>query len=203
MAENGDNPPAPPQNQITKIPKFPDYFKDGLFITTAANFSVRFDGNNYPTWRRQVFGLLRCLRLHCLIDGSLTITDSFDPEISRWFDQDSLLQQGMISAFTPSVISSISSATTCREIWVTLETIYANASPARLLNLTERFQQARKGPTESVSDFLHQLKAFSDEITKLGQPVSDAAINGVQETLSPNCLIHEDDEAILQFRGDP
>lgn len=177
------------QNQTAKIPKFPDYFQDGLFIPTAANFSVKFDGKNYPTWRRQIYRLLRGIRLHCLIDGSLQVSDSSDPELARWFDQDSLLQQGLISAFTPSVISSISSATTCREIWVMLETIYANASPAQLLNLTEHFQQARKGTDESVSDFLHRLRSLSDEIKKLGQPVPDAAftlaaINGVQETFS-------------------
>ena len=183
----GDNeapPPPPPTPQTTPSNhKFPDHSKEGLFILTTANFSVKFDGTNYPIWRRQVFGLLRGLRLHGLIDGTIDVTDSTDPENSRWYDQDALIQQAMITAFTPAVISS---ADTCRDIWTTLEAIYANASPARLLNLTERFQQARKHPNQSVSDFLHHLKSLSDEIQKLGQSVPDAAftlaaINGVQD----------------------
>lgn len=178
-----------PQSQ-----KFPDSTTQGLFIPIAANFSIKFDGTNYPLWRRQVFGLFRGLRLHGLLDGSITLSDSNDPENLRWCDQDALLQQGMIISFSPAVLSSISSAVTCRDIWVTLEQIYASASPTRLLNLTERFQQARKEPSQSVADFLHTLESLSDEIIKLGQPLSGPAftlgiINGLQDEFPEICAI--------------
>lgn len=173
---------------MSQFQKFPDSTAHGLFVPTATNLPIKFDGSNYALWRRQVFGLFRGLRLQGLIDGSN------DPENLCWYDQDALLQQGMIATFSLEILSSISSTVTCRQIWVALEQIYANASPTRLLNLMERFQQARKEPNQPVSDFLHQLKSLSDEIIKLGHPLSGPAftlgiINSLQDEFPEICAI--------------
>lgn len=177
-------------DQNTTPPPFPEFLKDGPFIPTAANFPVKFDGTNYPVWQRQVHGLFRRLRLLGLLNGSIDLSAT-DSTTLRWCDQDALLQQAMITSFSPAVLSSISTAVTCRDIWVALENIYANASPTRLLNLTERLQHSRKKPEQSMSDFLHHLHSLANELDKLDHPVAPNnfklyVINGIQAEF-PEC----------------
>lgn len=126
-------------------------------------------------WRRQVLGLLQGLDLECLVDGSATITDAVDAGNRRWCKQDQPLQQALITSLPASLISSIASAQTTRDIWVIIQNMYANASPSRVLNLQKRLNQSYKHPNQPVSEFLHGVQALCEDLAKFGHPVSNPA----------------------------
>lgn len=71
---------------MSQTQKFPDFTTHGLFIPTAVNFSIKFDGLNYCLWHLQLFASTgsSTAQLLCL---SLMIRRNL-----RWCDQDALLQ---------------------------------------------------------------------------------------------------------------
>lgn len=59
-----------------------------------------------------------------------------------------------------------------REIWLALESAYSHDSMERSQNLKDSLRQLKKG-TLSVSEFAKQFKAICDQLSAIGQTVSN------------------------------
>lgn len=134
---------------------------------------------NYLMWRRQVRALLEGHELQQFIDGSdgvpaeTIVVDGVstpNPAFAPWRRQDCLLYSAMIGAISQSAQSTVSTATTTKEVWDTLATVFGNPSRGHIRQLKHQIRTTTKG-TKTISEYLRTIKAKADDLALLGKPM--------------------------------
>lgn len=67
---------------------------------------------------------------------------------------------------------AFSSCDTARQLWLAIEAKYANPSRAHVMSLKNQLQRSRKG-SQTVTEFLFQVKRIADELAVLDAAISD------------------------------
>ncbi|RVW59734.1 Retrovirus-related Pol polyprotein from transposon RE1 [Vitis vinifera] len=152
-----------------------------LTINTAAQAPLKLTSSNYLSWKIQFETLFIGYDLLGYIDGSKpcppkTLTtnnvDTLNPAYTLWIRQDQLILNALIGSLSPTIISFIARANTSREAWTILANTYAKPSRGRIKQVKNLLKNPSKG-TMTVTDFLHSLRARTDELAILGAPMEE------------------------------
>ncbi|RVW88563.1 Retrovirus-related Pol polyprotein from transposon RE1 [Vitis vinifera] len=152
-----------------------------LTINTAAQAPLKLTSSNYLSWKIQFETLFIGYDLLGYIDGSKpcppkTLTtnnvDTLNPAYTLWIRQDQLILNALIGSLSPTIISFIARANTSREAWTILANTYAKPSRGRIKQVKNLLKNPSKG-TMTVTDFLHSVRARTDELAILGAPMEE------------------------------
>nr|XP_051211614.1 uncharacterized protein LOC127329110 [Lolium perenne] len=188
----GSTPPPPPGPAAPSMPVPPMHHQPfpahGLppVVTIASSITIRLTSENYLFWRAQVGPLLRSHMLMGYVDGSLPCPSPHvdvshagamhhapNPAHQHWTQQDQAILSGFVSSMTEGVLGMIMFSGTSREAWETLSGAFASTSIARSSAIRQEMAELKKG-NKTVNTYFHQMKALSDSLTSIGEPLRDA-----------------------------
>ncbi|KAK1613214.1 hypothetical protein QYE76_036887 [Lolium multiflorum] len=155
-------------------------------VTIASSITMRLTSENYLFWRAQVSPLLRSHLLMGYVDGTLPCPNPHvvvplaggmhhapNPAHQHWTQQDQAILSGFVSSMTEGVLGMIMFSSTSREAWETLSGAFASTSIARSSAIRQEMAELKKG-NKTVNAYFHQMKALSDSLTSIGEPLRDA-----------------------------
>jgi hypothetical protein len=150
-----------------------------ITINTIAQTPLKLTSTNYISWKLQFETLFIGYDLIGYIDGSIpcppntiTIDNTTVPNPSHklWIRQDQLLLNAIISSFSPTIIPFIACAGTAKDAWNILANTYVKPSRGHIQQVKNKLKNPTKG-TQTITEFLHSIKAHADELAILGAPV--------------------------------
>ncbi|KAJ9550636.1 hypothetical protein OSB04_014681 [Centaurea solstitialis] len=172
--------------------------KDLTVVTLPA--TLKLTTSNYLAWKTQVEALLYGLDLFKFINGShpapkpTTAADGSETphkDYLPWFRQDRLLFGALVGSLNPQIVPLITGAASSHEAWQILAKTYASPSRGHIKQLKHRLKQTTKTPTQSITEYMQQIKTITDELASLGkkmddEDVIDAILTGLdQSTYKP------------------
>lgn len=98
-------------------------------------------------------------------------TTALNPEFHYQIRQDKLLFGALVDTLSQPLIPLISLATTSHALWVTLAKTYVLPSCSHIKHIKDQLKRITKG-NDTVTDFMHSLKACADQLAALGKPVN-------------------------------
>ncbi|CAL1403910.1 unnamed protein product [Linum trigynum] len=144
-----------------------------ITLNPASQLPTKLTGDNFPTWRAQLFTLLRGLDLLKFLDGSHPQPAADAPAARRrWYQQDQLILHSILASMAPGVSPYVSAATSSHQAWTILERMFANQSRQRVMNLKEKIGRERQG-NRPVSVYLQVQRSTAAELALINAPVSD------------------------------
>ncbi|KAJ9561818.1 hypothetical protein OSB04_006978 [Centaurea solstitialis] len=168
--------------------------KDLTVVTLPA--TLKLTTSNYLAWKTQVEALLYGLDLFKFIDGShptpkpTTAADGSETphkDYLPWFRQDRLLFGALVGSLSPQIVPLITGAASSHEAWQILAKTYASPSRGHIKQLKHRLKQTTKTPTQSITEYMQQIKTITDELASLGkkmddEDVIDAILTGLDQS---------------------
>ncbi|KAM1069966.1 hypothetical protein ACFX15_001756 [Malus domestica] len=139
---------------------------------------IKLKRTNYLPWRALFAPILRRYKLIGLVDGTEPCPDPLLPDRSlnlafeQWFEKDQNLLIWLNSTLSEDLIPFTVGVSTSRELWQKLEQCFGGVSEAHIHQLRSRLQSIQKG-SQSISEYLQQLKEISDSLNAAGATVSD------------------------------
>ncbi|KAL5716353.1 hypothetical protein ACHQM5_018062 [Ranunculus cassubicifolius] len=149
---------------ITTIPNDADP-KTPLVIVSIPNIT-KLNSTNYLSWKLQIEATLIGYGLFKFLDGSWsppssTITkentSSPNPAYLTWVRQDSLLYGTLVGTLEQTIVPLISLTKTSKQMWDSLASTFASATPGHIKQLKARFKSLAKGP-QSITEFMQSVK---------------------------------------------
>ncbi|KAM1666352.1 hypothetical protein ACFX14_045629 [Malus domestica] len=152
---------------------------------------IKLKSSNYLPWRALFAPILRRYKLLGVIDGSepcpspLLSDRSVNPAFEQWYEKDQNLLIWLNSTLSEEIIPFTVGVSSSRDLWLKLEQRFGGISDAHIHQLRSRLQSLQKG-SQSISEYLQQIKAISDSLTAAGASVSDrdliaATLHGLPE----------------------
>lgn len=169
-------------------------------IALNTHSSVKLSSNNFPAWQVQFNALLVGYDLIGYVDGTTASPTQTDPAYKRWKRQDQLILHAIISSVDPSIITMLGNVKTSKQAWDILTKMFASKTRARIMHLKERLSRFTKG-SQSISEYLHGIKALSDELAIINSPVDDVDL--VIHTLNGLGAEYHEVIASLRTRENP
>ncbi|KAK1611820.1 hypothetical protein QYE76_035493 [Lolium multiflorum] len=160
--------------------------------------TVKLGSDNYLLWRSAILPLLRSHFLMGYVDGTYPcpperVLVQFEgrpaaipnPEHQAWVMQDQALLSGINSSLTPAVGGLVMFAATAQEAWVTLRDSFDTHFSAQSVHIRGQLQKMEK-QTSSITTYFNKIKALSDSLTAMGQPLAQEdfvayVLNGLDE----------------------
>ncbi|KAD4386152.1 hypothetical protein E3N88_26321 [Mikania micrantha] len=146
-------------------------------LTTHTHFPIKLTPHNFPTWRKHVISMLIGLDLDQYVDGPTEpppkiLQDKPNPAYRIWYRQDQILLSALLGSCSETIQPILTSATTSRQAFQRLTETFAGASRSRIISLKARLSKNPQG-TRPVAEFLHEMKAITDELALALRPVDD------------------------------
>ncbi|KAD6794727.1 hypothetical protein E3N88_05623 [Mikania micrantha] len=144
--------------------------------------TLKLTSSNYLAWKTQVEALLYGLDLYKFIDGSFPApspviaadgSHSPHPNYPHWFRQDRLLFGAIVGSLSPPIVPLIQGVSSSCEAWQILAKTYASPSRGHIKQLKHRLKHTTKTPTQSISDYMQNIKTIIDELAILGKKMDD------------------------------
>ncbi|KAM1608415.1 hypothetical protein EV1_020385 [Malus domestica] len=139
---------------------------------------IKLKRSNYLPWRALFAPILRRYKLLGIIDGTevcpspLLSDRSINPDFDIWNEKDQNLLIWLNSTLSEEVIPFTVGVSSSRDLWIKLEQRFGVVSDAHIHQLRSRLQSIQKG-SQSISDYLQQIKEISDALMAAGAPVTD------------------------------
>ncbi|KAJ0545404.1 putative RNA-directed DNA polymerase [Helianthus annuus] len=150
--------------------------------TSTNQFSpVKLSSSTFLIWGNHMTLLMALHKLSAHIDGSSppseTVTTSDrktepNPNYATWLFADQKAALLLLSSLTEEAATEVLGITGARQIWITFENTYSNASIERVQSLRDSLQQLTKG-TSSVTDFSRKFKLLCEQLPAIGHPVAE------------------------------
>ncbi|CAL1399846.1 unnamed protein product [Linum trigynum] len=143
-------------------------------LNLAAQLPAKLFGDNFLTWRAQLFTLLRGLDLLKFIDCSHPepVATAVTAVRTQWVRQDQLILHAILASVSPGVAPYVSAAATARQAWTILERMFASQSRQRVINLKGKLLRETQG-NRLVSVYLQAMRTTVAELALVNAPVSD------------------------------
>lgn len=149
-----------------------------VHMNAPTHLPTKLTQSNFLVWRTQLNSTLIGLGLLSYIDGSIVIPEVSlkdnvpNPAYSLWNRQDKIILSAMLGSCHETIQPLVSTASTAREMWNKLMSLYANSSRSRIISLKNHLHN---NPCNSrpIAEYLHDFRATADELALVGHPVSD------------------------------
>ncbi|CAN6716926.1 unnamed protein product [Malus baccata var. baccata] len=139
---------------------------------------IKLKRSNYLPWRALLAPILRRYKLLGLVDGTELCPPPFlpdrsiNPAFEIWYAKDWNLLIWLNFTLLEYVIHFTVGVSYARDLWIKLEQRFGGVSDAHIHQLQSRLQAIQKG-TQSMADYLQQLKEISYSLSAAGAPISD------------------------------
>ncbi|BBN68591.1 hypothetical protein Prudu_489S000400 [Prunus dulcis] len=139
---------------------------------------IKLKRSNYLPWCALFAPILRRYKLLGLIDGTepcpmpFLPDRSLNPAYESWYEKDQNLLIWFNSTLSEEVIPFTVGVSSSRDLWLKLEQRFGGVSDAHIHQLRSRLQSIQKG-SQTMADYLQQIKEISDSLTAAGASVSD------------------------------
>lgn len=154
---------------------------DGPFPMNALlhMMTIKLSSTNYLLWRNHMLPIFTYQKLLGHIDGTssspsptITVEEKTipNPAALAWTSVDQKAVILLQSSLTEEAAAEVLGLTTARQIWLSLEAAYSNASVERIHSLRDSLRQLTKG-TSSVTDYCRRFKSICDQLSAIGHPV--------------------------------
>lgn len=158
---------------------------------------VRLNKTNYLLWRAQLLPYLRSTKLIGYIDGSITKPSKLvpssnangaeqipNPAYDQWYDQDQQLLSGLLSSMSEDILLVVVAASTAKEAWDTLTTMFSSVVRARSVQVRIDLATAKKRDL-SATDYFRKIKGYAYELAAADSPLrADEIIAYILASLS-------------------
>ncbi|KAL8127022.1 hypothetical protein AgCh_014083 [Apium graveolens] len=147
-------------------------------VNTPTHFPTKLTHSNFPVWKTQVYSTLTGLGLLDYIDGNITIPDQLlkdlvpNPAFIIWNRQDKIILSVMLGSCHENIQPLISTATTLKDMWTRLVTLYANRSCSRVMSLKSRLMN-NPCNSRSMAKYLQDIRNIADDLAIVGHPVCE------------------------------
>jgi hypothetical protein len=98
-----------------------------------------------------------------------------NPDHSPWYHQDRIIFSAIISTLSVETLPHVIGLTTSREVWVTLETLFAAQSQSRILQLKQQLSNLKKD-AQTVSAYFQKAQGIANLLAAIGKPVEDSEL---------------------------
>ena len=137
-------------------------------LTQLSIFKLTRD--NYPLWCTVIVPFLERHNFYGYVTGdspcppefvppfssmSLSAVKIKNPEYLNWYQQDKLIMSALISSLSENLLAHVFGLKTSREVWVTLEKMFASQSKARVLQNRLQLTSLKKGAL-SIADYFQK-----------------------------------------------
>ncbi|CAL1365660.1 unnamed protein product [Linum trigynum] len=128
-------------------------------LNPASQLPTKLIGDNFPTWRVQLFTLLRGLDLLKFLDDSHHAPAATNEASVRtlWYRRDQLLLHANHASMSSSVAPYVSTATSYRDAWTTLERMFASQSRQHVIHLIEKLGRETLGKCPMALSSISQV----------------------------------------------
>src|ERR1044072_5376690 len=167
-----------------------------LFSTLVHMITVKLKPDNFLLWRKQVTVLLQHQNLFDIVDATITPPSEYvqqtfsqavspgartsvpvlNPLFAQWQTRDRNVNSLLLSSLTEEALAETLSATTAREVWITLHSASAYRSKARELRLRDELQLMRRGSL-FVSEYGRKFRTICDQLAVIGAPTKLSSTN--------------------------
>lgn len=113
-------------------------------VNAPTPFTTKLTQSNFPVWKTQVHSTLIGLGLLGYIDGNIIIPDKIlkdselNPALVIWNRKDKIILSAMVGSCHESIQPLVSTATSAKDMWNRLVTLYVNRSRSRVMSLKSR-----------------------------------------------------------------
>ncbi|KAK4272007.1 hypothetical protein QN277_020616 [Acacia crassicarpa] len=134
--------------------------------------------DNYLVWRAQVQTYLYGQELFRYVDGSAVRPPQLLPtglpnrDYLKWFQQDQLALSILLASLSDGIISQYVRHKSSHEMWLALETSFAQKTQARLVYLHQQLTTLKKGG-ESIQQYYQRATILDDSLAAAGKPVAN------------------------------
>jgi hypothetical protein len=88
-----------------------------------------------------------------------------------WYHQDQMIFSAIISTLSVETLPHVIGLSTSRDVWITLETLFAAQSQSRILQLKQQLSNLKKG-AQSVSAYFQKAQGFANLLAAIGNPLT-------------------------------
>ncbi|XP_038707316.1 uncharacterized protein LOC120002627 [Tripterygium wilfordii] len=138
---------------------FPNDFSISKLITLELNNS------NYHLRSSTFLNALEARNKSGFVDGTLKVPDESDPIFPFWRQSNSLIKTWLTNSISPSILQSVSTWKSAREIWLDLKSIYSVANATRVFEVVREISNIRQGAM-NVTDYYSKIKSLWDELER-------------------------------------
>lgn len=137
-------------------------------MASTVNYRIEpLNRNNYDTWKLQAQAILIKSDLWKYVNGEEECpNDSKTEEKKIWMKQDLTARSDLTLIISPGELRNIKNCTTSKDVWNTLNSIYASKGPARKATLLKKLILNKMKDGDNVRNHLNE---FTDTIDKLFQ----------------------------------
>ncbi|CAN6561837.1 unnamed protein product [Malus baccata var. baccata] len=139
---------------------------------------IKLRRSNYLPWRALFAPILRRYKLLGIVDGTEPCPSPFlpdrsiNPHFEQWYEKDQNLLIWFNSTLSEEIIPFTVGVSSARDLWLKLEQRFGGVSDAHIHQLRSKLQNIQKG-SQSMADYLQQIKEISDSLTAAGASVTD------------------------------
>ncbi|KAB2611864.1 hypothetical protein D8674_019896 [Pyrus ussuriensis x Pyrus communis] len=139
---------------------------------------IKLKQSNYLPWCTLFAPILRRYRLLGIVDGTEPCPSPLMPDrtlnsaFEVWYEKDQNLLIWFNSTLSEEVNPFTVGVSSSRDLWLKLEQRFGGIFDAHVHQLRSRLQSIQKG-SQSMSDYLQELKEISDSLTAARAPISD------------------------------
>jgi hypothetical protein len=99
-----------------------------------------------------------------------TSTQTLNPAYTAWYQQDKLILSLLLSTLSESLLTHVVGLKTSREVWLTLERMFAAQSQARVMHSRYQLATLKKGAS-SISDFFQKAQSIAHTLAAIDEPL--------------------------------
>ncbi|KAM1580053.1 hypothetical protein ACFX1Z_041414 [Malus domestica] len=139
---------------------------------------IKLRRSNYLPWRALFAPILRRYKLLGIVDGTEPCPSPFlpdrslNPAFEQWYEKDQNLLIWFNSTLSEEIIPFTVGVSSARDLWLKLEHRFGGVSDAHIHQLRSKLQNIQKG-SQSMSDYLQQIKEISDSLNAAGVSLTD------------------------------
>ncbi|KAH0725186.1 hypothetical protein KY284_001051 [Solanum tuberosum] len=102
----------------------------------------------------------------------LTVSATLKEAINDRTTKDQLIQNALMDSVKPTNASIVTAVDSAKSPWNAFQTTYANKSQTWVFSLRDQLSRVTKD-SHSITEYLHNIRSFSDELATIGAPVSN------------------------------
>ncbi|KAL5773722.1 hypothetical protein ACOSP7_013363 [Xanthoceras sorbifolium] len=189
-------------------------------ISKALNFnlSVKLNRDNFIHWKVQILPAIRALQLKDFINEGKLCPNRFvtiihadslvketvvNEEFVEWERADQLLLCWLMTTVSEGLIREVTECHSSLEFWRVLESMFSRESLAKILQLKQQLQNAKKG-SSTISEFVLKVRSYGNGLKSTGQVVTDqdlllSVLNGLGHEYDPMVVILSQQQSYMSL----
>jgi hypothetical protein len=153
-------------------------------------FPVKLGCENYVVWTAQIVPYLEGHSMYGYVTSDIsappsqiaslesTFTTAFlitNPAYTAWYQQDKLILNTLISTHIDATLSYVIGIKTSRDLWVTLECLFASDCQAHIGQIRYQLASLKNGALP-VTEYFQKAQLLAQTLAAIDKPMKDSAL---------------------------